>query len=88
MLEMAGTSNYRWELDDGILRSHMMVQTAAAPEFLNDLLCKCDDCSAECIYEVNQQQCTSECACGTSLPKIDEDSYCHNPPPLAVIGQY
>ncbi len=85
MLEMAGTSNYRWELDDEILRSHMMVQTAAAPELLNDLLCKYDDCSAECICEVNQQPCSCECACGTSLPEIDEDSYCHNPLSLAAF---
>ncbi len=57
----------------------MATADAAAPELLNDLLCnviQCDDCSAECICEVNQEPCTSECARGTSLPEIhvDEDS--------------
>ena len=73
---------YGWEEDDSQMYTpKMMSQSTAAPELLNNLVCDCETCSADCRCCANDQPCTEACSCEGTLPGLSDEAdgrYCSN----------
>ncbi|WAQ97270.1 hypothetical protein MAR_029960 [Mya arenaria] len=56
-------TDFGYEIDEDGLTPKTMSQPAAAPELLNDLVCRCEICSETCVCFANRQPCTVACSC-------------------------
>ena len=64
------------------LRPLMISHSAAPPELMNDLVCKCSNglCDAACSRFCNEQPCTKACVCKAAMPWYEqsENEICLN----------